>query len=90
MAIDRFLQSLAEDCGARSVGIVLSGSGSDGAVGLRAVKDAGGTTFAQEPASADFPSMPAMAIAAGGADLVLPLEGIAAELASHCPRSAFP
>ncbi len=81
MAVDRFLKSLAEDCGTAAVGVVLSGSGSDGAVGLRAIKDAGGMTFAQEPSSAEFPSMPAAAATAGAADLLLPPEGIARELA---------
>jgi len=87
MTVDRFLQSLAEDGGSQMVGIVLSGNGSDGAVGLRAVKDAGGVTFAQEPASAEFRSMPSAAIAAGGTDLILSPESIAAELArmAHHP-----
>lgn len=81
MAVDRFLQSLADDCGDRAAGIVLSGNGSDGAIGLRAVRRAGGMTFAQEPTSAEFPGMPSAAAAAGGADLILPPEAIAAELA---------
>jgi two-component system, chemotaxis family, CheB/CheR fusion protein len=79
--IDRFLESLADDCGQRALGVVLSGSGSDGAAGLVAIKDAGGMTFAQEPSSAEFTGMPEAAIAAGGADLVLAPEAIADELA---------
>jgi len=87
MPVDHFLQSLAEDAGTRAVGIVLSGNGADGAIGLKAVKDAGGVTFAQEPRSAEFASMPSAAIGAGGADLVLPPESMAAELArmAHHP-----
>jgi two-component system CheB/CheR fusion protein len=81
MPIDRFLQSLARDCGSRAVGVILSGNGSDGSAGLVAIKEAGGVTFAQEPSSAEFPSMPTMAVAAGGVDLVLAPDAIAAELA---------
>ena len=89
MTVDRFLQSLAEDGGNQTVGIVLSGYGSDGAIGLRAVKAAGGVTFAQEPASAEFPGMPSAAIAAGGADLILPPELIAAELVRLAHHAYF-
>jgi two-component system CheB/CheR fusion protein len=87
MPVDHFLQSLAKDGGSGAVGVVLSGNGSDGAIGLRAVKDAGGLTFAQEPGSAEFTGMPAAAISAGGADLILPPESIAVELAriAHHP-----
>jgi two-component system CheB/CheR fusion protein len=72
MAIDHFLQSLAQDCGSQAIGVILSGAGSDGSLGLQAVKEAGGVTFAQEPASAEFPSMPKMAEAATGVDFILP------------------
>src|SRR5213075_3028276 len=54
VAIDHFFESLAEECGSRAVGIVLSGTGSDGTAGLRAIKAAGGLTFAQTEASAKF------------------------------------
>ena len=60
--------------------MVLSGSASDGTEGLRAIKAAGGITFAQEPESAQFRSMPESAIAAGVVDFRLPPEGIASEL----------
>ncbi len=79
MPVDRFLSSLARDCGSRAIGVILSGAGSDGATGLLAVREAGGVTFAQDPATAEFPSMPAMA-AAGGVDFVLAPEQIAVEL----------
>jgi two-component system CheB/CheR fusion protein len=78
--VDRFLRSLAADAGPRAIGVVLSGSGSDGTEGLRAIKDAGGITFAQDVASARFPSMPGSALAAGGVDHALPPDGIAGEL----------
>ena len=80
LPIDAFFESLAEDQPGRAIGVVLSGSGSDGTEGLRAIKNAGGITFAQEPASAQFPSMPESALAAGVVDFHLsPLE-IAQEL----------
>ena len=81
MPIDLFLRSLAQDCRGRAIGVVLSGAGSDGALGLQAIKEAGGVTFAQDPATAEFASMPQMAEAATCLDFVLPPSGIAAELA---------
>lgn len=69
--IDGFFHSLAADCGRRAIGIVLSGMGSDGTVGLRAIQAAGGITLAQDPASAGFDSMPRAAILAGVVDEVL-------------------
>ncbi|HYK88034.1 MAG TPA: PAS domain S-box protein [Acidobacteriota bacterium] len=71
MRIDHFFCTLAADQGRRSVGIVLSGTGSDGTGGLAEIKAAGGTTIAQDPNSAEFPEMPSNAIAAGHADIVL-------------------
>src|SRR5690242_18647240 len=58
VAIDHFFESLAEECGSRAIGIVLSGTGSDGTAGLRAIKAAGGLTFAQSEISAKFDAMP--------------------------------
>src|SRR5436190_3530948 len=80
MAIDHFFESLAEDCGSRGIGIVLSGTGSDGTAGLRAIKAAGGLTFAQTEESAKFDAMPRSAIRSGFVDLVLPPDGIAREI----------
>jgi two-component system CheB/CheR fusion protein len=80
MPIDRFLRSLAEECGSGAIGVILSGTGSDGSAGIEAVKAAGGVTFAQDPASAEFASMPRAAAATGCVDFVLPPERIAAEL----------
>src|SRR5450631_2557726 len=70
LPIDVLFCSLAGDQGARAIGIVLSGMGSDGTLGLQAIKSQGGLTFAQEPHSAQFDSMPKSAIAAGAADVV--------------------
>ena len=64
----------------RSIGIVLSGTGSDGTFGLQAIKEAGGITFAQEPTSAKYDGMPRSAIDSGWADFTLPPEDIATEL----------
>jgi two-component system CheB/CheR fusion protein len=70
LPIDVLFSSLAREQGERAIGVVLSGMGSDGTVGLQAIKGAGGLTFAQEPASAQFDSMPKSAIDAGVCDIV--------------------
>jgi two-component system CheB/CheR fusion protein len=83
--IDLFFASLAEDQGENAVGIVLSGSGSDGTLGLRAIKEQGGLTLAQgsNGTTPRYPSMPASAAAGGAVDLLLPAEDIPAWLATH-------
>ena len=70
------------DRGSQSLGVVLSGTASDGTLGLQAIKAAGGITFAQEMGTAKFASMPGSAIAAGVVDFVLPPAGIALQLAA--------
>jgi two-component system CheB/CheR fusion protein len=80
LPIDSFFRDLSEDIGPRAVGVVLSGSGFDGSLGLLAIKAAGGLTFAQEPSSAKFDSMPRSAIATGEVDFVLTPERIGEEL----------
>jgi two-component system CheB/CheR fusion protein len=80
LAIDHFFESLAEECGSRAIGIVLSGTGSDGTAGLRAIRAAGGLTFAQTEESAKFDAMPRSAIRSGLVDLVLPPDAIAQEI----------
>ncbi|MBI3947388.1 MAG: PAS domain-containing protein [Armatimonadetes bacterium] len=81
--IDGFFASLADDQGQRAVGIVLSGTGSDGTAGLRAIKERGGMTIAQQPDSAAYDSMPQSAIAAGVADHVLAPEEMPEGLVKH-------
>ena len=80
MPIDHFLRSLAEDAKSRAVGVILSGTSSDGALGLEAIKGEGGITFAQEEKSAKYDGMPRSAIATGCVDFVLPPDRIAHEL----------
>ena len=79
--LDIFLESLAEDLGENAIGVVLSGSASDGAQGIRAIKSRLGTTFCQDEQSAQYSGMPHSAIATGAVDFVLPPAQIAAELA---------
>jgi two-component system CheB/CheR fusion protein len=74
MPIDAFLRSLAEDQGEQAIGIILSGTGTDGTLGLRAITGAGGVTLVQEPATAKYDGMPSSAIQAGYATHVLPVE----------------
>lgn len=78
--IDFFLQSLAQDRQERAIGVILSGTGSDGTMGLQAIKAAGGVTFAQDEKTAKYDSMPHSAIASGAVDFILSPEGIAKEL----------
>src|SRR5207249_1144163 len=66
--------------GNRAIGVILSGSGSDGTQGLLAIKAAGGIAFAQEERTAKYPAMPGSAITAGCVDFVLPPDQIAREL----------
>lgn len=80
MPVDLFFRSLAGAYGADAVGVVLSGTGADGAAGVRAIKEGGGITVAQEPAEAEYEEMPDSAVATGFVDLVLAAERIPAEL----------
>ena len=80
MPVDEFFIALAESRGSRAIGVVLSGTGNDGTRGLKAIKAAGGITFAQDQDSAKFYGMPASAIAAGCVDFSLPPGKIAEEL----------
>jgi two-component system CheB/CheR fusion protein len=74
LPIDAFLRSLAEDQHENAIGIILSGTGTDGTQGLRAILDAGGVTLVQEPATAKYDGMPSSAIHAGCATQVLPVD----------------
>lgn len=71
-SIDLFFSSLAEEGGERAVGIILSGTGSDGAYGMRAIRGAGGITIAQEPQTSKYDGMPIAAIETDCVDLILP------------------
>jgi two-component system CheB/CheR fusion protein len=71
LPFDFLLHSLAAGCGSRTICVVLSGTGADGSLGLRAVKEKGGLVIAQDPDEAEYSGMPRNAIATGGVDLVL-------------------
>jgi two-component system, chemotaxis family, CheB/CheR fusion protein len=87
--IDIFLQSLAQDQANYAVAVLLSGNGTDGVAGLQQIKMEGGITFAQNEASAPFPSLPANAFSGGSVDFVLPPAGIAQELNRIARHPAF-
>lgn len=87
LPIDLFFQSLAEDCHERAIGIVLSGTGSDGMRGLRTLKDMGGLALVQDPATSRFDGMPRSAISTGLVDLILPPESMPSHLIRYtAPR----
>ncbi len=89
LSVDVFLRALAADQKDKAVGVVLSGMGSDGVLGLGAIKEAAGLTLAQEPATATSQSMPGSAIAAGLVDIVAPAHQLPARIADflrHTPR----
>jgi len=81
LPVDHFLRALAQTQQAQAIGVVLSGTGSDGTLGLLEIKAVGGITFAQEPGTAGHGGMPQSAIGSGAVDFVLPPEGIAERLA---------
>ncbi len=88
MPFDFLLQSLAEDCPERSIGVILSGTGADGSLGLKALHDAGGFNIAQAPDEAEYNGMPNAAIGADAIDLILPVAEIAAALVDPKRRIA--
>ncbi|RZA27262.1 MAG: PAS domain S-box protein [Proteobacteria bacterium] len=81
--IDHFMSSIAEDLKQKCIGIILSGEGSDGTEGLRAIGDAGGMTVAQDPQTAEHPNMPESAIRFATVDHILPIESMAEEIANY-------
>jgi two-component system, chemotaxis family, CheB/CheR fusion protein len=81
--IDFFFRSLAEDQGERAICIVLSGTGTEGTLGLRAVKGEGGLVIVQDPKTAKYDGMPASAVATGLVDYVLPPEKMAEQLLNY-------
>ena len=88
--IDNFLACLARDQKERAIGVILSGTGSDGAQGIRAVKAEGGITIAEADASAAYRDMPQSAVATGCVDMVLPAEEIAQKNPGHRAASGSP
>ncbi len=82
MPIDFFFRSLADDQKEKSICIILSGTGSDGTLGARAVNTAGGAVYVQDPKSAQYDNMPRSAIGGGYADFVLPPEKMGTHLVS--------
>ncbi len=83
-SIDLLFESVAVNYGGHGIVVVLSGSGNDGSVGLRAVKMAGGRTLAEDPTKAEFNSMPYAAIATGCVDMVLTAAKIGDALVEMC------
>ena len=89
-AADVLFRSVAQAYGARAIAVVLTGLGRDGARGMEAVATAGGTTIAQDEASAEAPDMPQAAVDIGHADLVLPLGRIAFALTVLAGHPSLP
>ena len=81
MPIDHFMRALAEEQGNSAIGVILSGSGTDGTLGLAEIQAQGGVTFAQDEHTAKYDSMPRSAVGHGCVDYILPPKGIARELA---------
>src|SRR5262245_37965711 len=90
--IDHFLRTLAATHDGTAVGVILTGAGSDGALGLRQIKEHGGLTVVQDPQEAEYDSMPRSAISTGLVDVVAPLGNIASRISGYCstkPRLAI-
>src|SRR6516225_3159883 len=87
LPIDFFFRSLAQDQEERAIGIVLSGTGSDGSLGVRAIKGEGGMVMAQDPESTEYDGMPRSAIATGAVDYVLPPTEMAAQIIAYVAHS---
>ncbi len=89
MPIDLFLRSLAQDCGDHAIGVILSGTGSDGSRGIRDIDDVGGLVICESRESARFDGMPQAAIDTGVVDQVLLPEAIPAAIVEHTHRQVF-
>lgn len=83
LPIDHFFRALAQDQAERAICIVLSGTGSDGTLGLKAIKEKGGMSMAQEEQQAKYAGMPQSAIETGLVDFVLPVEKMSEELLAY-------
>jgi two-component system CheB/CheR fusion protein len=90
LPIDSFFRSLAQDQGEKAVCILLSGAGTDGTLGLRAIKEAGGMVMVQSPETAKYDSMPRSAISTGLADYVLPPEAMPQQLITYVSYTIKP
>lgn len=89
-SIDLMFESVAGMYGSRSIGLVLSGSNNDGSGGIRAIYEAGGTTVAQDPATAAFKTMPQAAIDTGCVAIVAPIEELGSVLIRLCTGEYVP
>jgi chemotaxis methyl-accepting protein methylase/signal transduction histidine kinase len=88
MAVDFFLRSLAEDQHENAIGVILSGTGTDGTLGLKEIKAGGGMTMVQDPQTVQHDGMPRSAIAGGNADYILPAEQMADALLAYVQHAA--
>lgn len=89
LPIDFFLRALADDQRERAAGVILSGMGSDGTLGIRAIKENAGLVLVQDPASAKFDGMPRSVINAGLADIIAPAQDLPKRITAyfkHSPR----
>ena len=89
LPIDFFLRSLASDQQERSIGVILSGMGSDGTLGLRAIKEKAGAVFVQDPSTAKFNGMPRSAVEAGLADVVASVEELPEKISEYLKYAPF-
>ena len=83
LPIDHFFNALGEDCGSRAIGIILSGLGTDGALGLKTIAAQGGMVLVQDPATAEYDNMPRSAMASGIANYVLPVKKMPKVIATY-------
>ncbi|MCB1762609.1 MAG: PAS domain S-box protein [Gammaproteobacteria bacterium] len=90
LSIDYFFRSLAQEARDSAVGIVLSGTGTDGTLGIRAIKGEGGLVLVQDPATAAYDGMPRSAIATGLADAILQPAEMARQLLAYARNATFP
>jgi two-component system, chemotaxis family, protein-glutamate methylesterase/glutaminase len=88
-SVDALFESVALAWGRSSIGVVLTGSGSDGALGLAAIKRAGGTTIVQDPREAFFDAMPRAALMTGCVDYTLPLSAVAPAITTFAAAAAL-
>jgi two-component system, chemotaxis family, CheB/CheR fusion protein len=89
LPIDYFFLSLADDRHEQCIGVILSGMGTDGTLGLGAIKEKGGVTFVQDPVTAKFDSMPKSAIEAGLADIIAKVEDMPLKMASYLKHKPY-